>query len=71
MRENTAGPADAPDSSEPAYIDEEESTDSRSEALAALISLGYTRSEASSVIGKIKGENLTVEDYIKLALRKL
>ncbi|MBQ1396615.1 MAG: Holliday junction branch migration protein RuvA [Eubacterium sp.] len=65
------GPADAPDSSEPAYIDEEESTDSRSEALAALISLGYTRSEASSVIGKIKGENLTVEDYIKLALRKL
>ena len=45
--------------------------DARSEALAALISLGYSRNEAASVISKIKGEELGVEDYIKQALKRL
>ena len=45
--------------------------DVRSEAVQALISLGYSRNEASAIVSKIRGENLTVEDYIKLALKSL
>ena len=37
----------------------------------ALISLGYSQQEAENAISKIKGENLTIEDYIKLALKQM
>ena len=44
--------------------------DEKAEAIDALISLGYSRSEATTaVIGLEKG--LTAEQYIKLALRKI
>ena len=45
--------------------------DTRSEAKIALISLGYSQQEAENAISKIKGENLTIEDYIKLALKQM
>ena len=41
----------------------------RAEAVNALIELGYSRSEAISAVGAVEDENLTVEDYIRLALR--
>lgn len=43
----------------------------RSEAVNALISLGYNRGEAETAISKIKEDNLTVEEYIMFALRKM
>ena len=43
----------------------------RSEAVSALISLGYSRSEAESAVGKIKEDGLPAEQYIMLALRSM
>lgn len=43
----------------------------RSQAVKALVSLGYTKSEALTAIGKIKNEDLSCEDYIKKALKDL
>jgi len=46
-------------------------TDDKSEAANALISLGYTKSEAVSALANIKDTDLTTEEYIKLALKRL
>ncbi len=43
----------------------------RAEAVAALISLGYTRGEASSALAHVKGNDLSAEEYIKAALKNL
>lgn len=43
----------------------------RSQAVTALVTLGYTKSEALTAIGKIKEDDLTCEDYIKKALKDL
>ena len=43
----------------------------RAEAIDALITLGYSRSEAQNAVGKIKEDGLTSEAYIKLALRNM
>ena len=45
--------------------------DERSEAVAALIALGYSRQEAEGAVGKVKEEDLTCERYIKHALKNL
>lgn len=45
--------------------------DERSEAVAALLALGYTKNEASAAVGKIKAEDLTCEEYVKHALKSL
>lgn len=45
--------------------------DEKSEAVAALVSLGYTKNEATSAVNKVKGNDLSCEDYIKNALRDL
>lgn len=45
--------------------------DERSEAVAALISLGYTKTEAESAVAKVKTAGLSCEDYIKNALKNL
>ena len=45
--------------------------DERSEAVAALITLGYTKNEAASAVGKVKDDSLTCEAYIKQALKNL
>ncbi len=50
---------------------EPETTSEKEEAAAALISLGYTRNEAMTAIGKVKGDSLTCEEYIRGALRNL
>lgn len=54
-----------------AFIDDETSGDDRTQAVSALIALGYTRNEAAAAVAKIKGEGFTIEDYIKQALKKL
>ncbi|MBE6596130.1 MAG: Holliday junction branch migration protein RuvA [Ruminococcaceae bacterium] len=46
-------------------------SDKRADALSALTVLGYTRSEAESVIKKIDISNLEVDDIIREALKKL
>lgn len=46
-------------------------SDERSEAVAALIALGYTKNEAAEAVGKVKKEDLTCEEYIKNALKNL
>lgn len=48
-----------------------EMADGRSEAVSALIALGYTRGEATSALASVKGKDLTAEEYIKLALKNL
>lgn len=45
--------------------------DKRSDAISALTVLGYTRSEAESVIRKIDISSLEVDDIIREALKKL
>ena len=46
-------------------------TGEKEEAIAALAALGYTRNEALNAISKVKGEELTCEDYIRGALKNL
>ena len=53
------------------FVDDDALGDDRTEAVSALIALGYTKNEAAAAVGKIKGDGLTVEDYIKQALKKL
>lgn len=43
----------------------------RSEAIDALISLGYSRGEATSALAAVTGQDLTTEEYIKHALKNL
>jgi len=44
---------------------------SRGEAINALISLGYSRGEATSALAGVKERDLSTEEYIKLALKNL
>ena len=46
-------------------------SDGRSEAVSALMALGYTRGEAMSALSSVEDSDLTAEDYIKRALRNL
>lgn len=46
------------------------SLDNKSEAINALMELGYQRGEATGLIESVKGDELTIEEYIKGALRK-
>ncbi len=43
----------------------------KTEAINGLTSLGYSRSEAMSALAGINDENLTAEEYIKMALRRI
>lgn len=43
----------------------------RAEAVGALISLGYGRGEAERAVSAIEGDDLNVEEYIKLALKEM
>ncbi|MCI9597095.1 MAG: Holliday junction branch migration protein RuvA [Firmicutes bacterium] len=45
--------------------------DNRTEAANALIALGYTRGEAINALAAVKEQDLTVEEYVKQALKKL
>lgn len=43
--------------------------DPRSEAIEAMITLGYSRSDAASAVLSIEDDRLTTEDYLKEALK--
>lgn len=45
--------------------------DGRGEAISALMALGYTRGEAAGAMAAVKEDDLTAEEYIKLALKNL
>ena len=45
--------------------------DARSEAISALMSLGYARAEAFKAVSAVGDEGLTSEEYIKKALKAL
>lgn len=47
------------------------SSDSRSEAITALVALGYTKAEAFNAVASINDEGLSSEEYIKKALKNL
>lgn len=47
------------------------SSDARTEAVNALMALGYTKGEAVNALGAVKDNDLTVEEYIKQALKRL
>ena len=57
--------------SEPMTISSGVISGSESEAISALVVLGYSRSEAISAVEKVKGESSSVEDLIKEALKFL
>lgn len=42
----------------------------RSEAVEGLMALGFTRDEAETAVGSVAQDDLTVEEYITLALKK-
>lgn len=46
-------------------------TDPASEAVSALMALGYKGNEASRLVRNVNGENLTTEDIIRQALRNI
>jgi Holliday junction DNA helicase RuvA len=50
---------------------EKTSSSEKDEAIMGLLSLGYTRSEASSAVSGMEMESPTAEDYMKQALRNL
>ena len=43
----------------------------RSEAISAMVALGYTKAEAFSAVSAVNDEGLTSEEYIKKALKNL
>lgn len=45
--------------------------DPRSEAIEAMLNLGYSKSEAASAVLSIEKDGLTTEEYIKEALKKM
>ncbi|MBQ9972467.1 MAG: Holliday junction branch migration protein RuvA [Firmicutes bacterium] len=47
------------------------SGDARGEAVSALIALGYSREEAAGAVSAVTDQDLSSEDYIKRALKKL
>ena len=47
------------------------SADARSEAISAMVALGYTKAEAFSAVSAVNDEGLTSEEYIKKALKNL
>ena len=46
-------------------------TSERTEAVSALMALGYSKTEADQAVGSVKDEDLTAEQYIKLALKNM
>ena len=45
--------------------------DEKTEAINALVALGYSKNEAVNALAKVSGADLTTEDYIKEALKSL
>lgn len=49
----------------------EGAADGKTEAINALVALGYTKGEAVNALAAVKEKDLTVEEYIKQALKRL
>ena len=47
------------------------SADARTEAISAMVALGYTKAEAFSAVSSVTAEGLSSEEYIKKALKNL
>ncbi|MBR5516961.1 MAG: Holliday junction branch migration protein RuvA [Firmicutes bacterium] len=47
------------------------SADARTEAISAMVALGYTKAEAFSAVSAVNDEGLSSEEYIKKALKNL
>ena len=47
------------------------SADARTEAISAMVALGYTKAEAFSAVSSVTTEGLSSEEYIKKALKNL
>ena len=45
--------------------------DEKTEAIKALVALGYSKNEAVNALARVNGTDLTTEDYIKEALKTL
>lgn len=54
-----------------AVVSEGDAADNRTEAANALMALGYTKGEAVNALASVKDTDLTVEEYIKQALKRL
>ncbi len=67
LKDKVGAPEDVPQGAVQAAS---EKNDARDEAVAALVALGFSRSEAMSSVVGMSGEGLTAEDYIKAALRQ-
>lgn len=59
-----------PEGSDSVMIEQDEA-DPRTEAVEALINLGYTKGEAMNAMAAVKETELTAEEYIKQALKQL
>lgn len=46
-------------------------SDERSEAVTALMALGYSKNEAAAAVGRVGDDGLSCEEYIKNALKNL
>lgn len=51
--------------------DTDDSGDNRTEAIHALVALGYSKAEAFGAVAKVSEDDLTSEEYIKKALKNL
>lgn len=60
-----------PQTSEDLMTDQNGAANGRAEAVNALIALGYSRGEATSALASVKETNLSAEEYIRQALKKL
>ncbi|MGI6177614.1 MAG: Holliday junction branch migration protein RuvA [Eubacterium sp.] len=69
LRDKITGEFSAPEG--PAGPENAETKSEKEEAVAALMSLGYTRNEVSRLVENIQGDNLKAEDYIRAVLREL
>jgi Holliday junction DNA helicase RuvA len=62
---------EAGDAALPAVSSSTALTDPTSEAVSALMALGYKGNEASRLVRNVSGEDLTTEDIIRQALRNI
>ena len=66
LKDKVGAPGEIP---EAAVVQAPEKGSARNEALQALVALGYSRSEAMSLMSTISEQDLTSEEYVRLALR--
>ena len=71
LKDKIGSGADLPDAGEMPASAAGVSSDNRNQAIDALMALGYARAEAAGAVMGVKDKDLSVEEYIKLALSKI